>query len=585
MGTKKSKVTLAVLLAVIMMAFTAIVAVKYMLPTIVEAATEPTISKTKRNILIGEKYNLNINNKVAKSTYKWTSSDDKIATVDKRGIVTAKSKGIVDITCTITTPDKTVYRVSCKVTVREPALHFRIINKVSVLNLGQEYDLNRRLAPSSSNDRTTWTSSDPSIANPDSMGRFIALKEGKVTITGTTISGKSDSVTITVIDKEGLVSSQEELDALLGTGVGLITLKTDAEETIKIKSAFYQNQTLIVDAPNASVENYGKFKVIEIKQIKTDSWYERAVGNLLRILDGDARIVVASFASVSIEVNEKEAVLKIVNNGIIEEIVINQGAELDISGKSEEAAQVIVNVADLKIKTSVPLNLTCNEKIELEILPGAEKTTVRASSKDVVPTIKGNVTINVEIDDGDDQEVIGQPVPTRPPTSGGGGGYIPGPSPDPTPTPKPEDSKTYYIGSKEDNNKLENLGEITVKYGGLTINVPEEIVDELKGFLANEDKTIEKWKDIKEITTVRNGIEIKVTGVQGELKKTVEFSGLVLDGHSYDVTVNPSANSVKLKGGSQTFTVQMIKGTGDTGDSIKISPAPSVDPEFKPTGK
>ena len=192
------------------------------------------------------------------------------------------------------------------------------------MNRGQEYDLNRVLGPKSSNDKTTWTTSDASIAKPDSLGKFTALKEGKVTITGTTMSGKSDSVTIMVVDKEGTVTNQKELDDLVGSGVEFITIKTDEELEFNIRAGKNLKQTLVVDAPNADVKNYGVFKTIEIKQIKGDTWYERAVGNLLKILDKDIGIEIASFASASIEVNEDKVVLRIKNNGIIEEIVINR---------------------------------------------------------------------------------------------------------------------------------------------------------------------------------------------------------------------------------------------------------------------
>lgn len=572
--SQSMKVMISMLLIVIMIALTAIVAVNATSSSTAKAAAKPTISKKSRNILIGKKYNLNINNKVAKSKYKWTSSNKDIATVDNRGIVTAKSKGKVDIACIITTPDKIDHRVSCKVTVREPAMVFRIRNKVSALNLGQEYDLNRMIGPSSSNDKTTWTTSDETIAKPDSMGRFIALKEGKVTITGTTMSGKSDSVTITVVDKEGIVTNQEELDTLVGSGVELVTIKTDEELELDIKGGKHLDQTLVVDAPNADIRNRGVFKSIEIKQVKGDTWYERAVGNLLRILDKDVRIVIASYANVSIEVNEENAVLRIENNGKIEEIILNKKSELDISGYSEEDVPVTVNVPNIKIKTSVPLNLVCNERIELEILPGAEKTTVKARTKDLIPTITGITNISVVI--GDEEEVAETPV-----SGGSGGGPGAGPGPGPGTDPTPEDSKTYYIidSMSGERLKLNDVFSLTVVYGdNIKILLPADIITSLKDFLQNQNETIIKWKDIKsEVTkkyeniyfnSINMDIEVKISPVAGdELKKKVDLPLL----GSYEVRVNANTNSVTVKAISsgKTYEVQKLDDY-----SIKISPAP-----------
>lgn len=557
--SQKTKSILSIFIAIIMVTLSIAGSIKIMTPAVVEAASKPTISRATRSILIGKKYNLNINDKIAGSKYKWTSSDEEIATVNSKGIVTAKSKGLVNVTCTITTPDKTVYRVTSKVTVREPALHFRISNKISALNLGQEYDLNRRLAPSSSNDRTTWTSSDESIAKPDSMGRFIASKEGIVTITGTTMSGKSDSVTITVVDEEGIVTNQEELDALVGSGAELITLKTDEEIELDIIGSRSENQTLVVDAPNATIKNRGVFKVIEIKQIKSDTWYERAVGNLLRILDKEASIVIASYASVSIEVNEEDAVLRIENNGVIEEIIINKKSDIEITGKSKEEVPVTVNVKDVKIKTSVPLNLYSKAKFELEILPGGEKTTVNAANKNAVPTIKGNASIKVVIGD-EEEEVKGQPVPTPIPSGGGGGGG--GNTPDPGPK-----SKTYDLKKK-----LDEVTSVTVKYGNIIeYTVDSEMLNVLRDFLNNKDTAITTWKDTTEITKTYSGVEVEVTGTKGSSTKTVTFKNNILAGSSFEVKVNEKNNSVTLTSGSGTsFTVKKLDD-----QSISISPVPT----------
>lgn len=559
---QKKKALLSALIAIVMVAVSVMVATNVISPAIANAATEPTISKKTRNILVGKKYNLNINNKIKKSTYKWTSSDEKIATVDNRGIVTAKSKGKVDITCKITTPDKTVYKERCKVTVRQPADYFVIKNKVSALNLGQVYDLNRALSPVSSNDKTTWTTSDDSIAKPDSMGLFTALKEGKVTITGTTMSGESDSVTINVVDKEGIVTNQEELDALVGSGAQLITIKTDEDVRFLINKITNKDQTLVVDAPNATVENRSEFKAIEIINIKANTWYEKTVGNYIKILGKDIGVDIASNASVTIEVNEDDVKLRINNNGKIEELIVNKKATIEMTGNTEEEAPVVVNVPNIKIITSVPLNLLSKAGFELEVLPGGENTIVRAESKDFVPVIRGNTSIKVIVDDKEDT-VDGIPIPTTTPSYGGGGGYNPGPDTDPTPTPE---AGVYKLEKN-----LDQLASVNVNYVplGIEYKVSTEILNVLVDFLNDVDNTVSKWKATTDTPKTYGGIEVKVSGTAGETSKKVEFLNSLLAGRSYDVTVNSDVNSVKLVGSSRDFTVTKLDDR-----SIQISPAP-----------
>lgn len=523
------------------------------------AAEKPTISKTSRRILIGEKYDLNIKNKISKSTYKWESSDKKIAVVDSKGVVTAKSKGTAIITCTITTPEKEVFVETCKVTVIEPALKFRISNKISMMNVGQEYDLNRKLAPNSSNDKTTWTTSDASIAKPDSLGKFTALKEGTVTITGTTLSGASDSVTITVVDKDGIVKNQEELDAMLGSGAELITIKTNEEIKLTIKGGIYKNQKLLVDAPNADIVNYGEFKSIEIKRIKNNTWYEGAKGNQITITAKDARIIVGPSASVKVEVKAEGTVLRIENNGTIEEILLDNEAEIEISGESKELIPITINASNVKLTTSVPIDLMCNEKLELVLLDGAQESKIKAASKEVLPTVKSDFKIKVNVGDQEVDIPITNITPTVP--SGGGSTY------DPTPS-----GKVYRLNN---NMTLKDVKSVTVKFGALKFKISSATLDDLKDFLDNKEETIEKWKNTVKTTKVYDGQEFEVTGEKGSLTKKVVFKGGLLNGRSYEATVNPGSNSVTVKGQSLTFTIEKLDDR-----SIRITPEPSFDLEF-----
>ncbi len=405
-------------IAKLLIAFIAVLSVAIIAPAVADAASAPALSKTSRTILVGKQYDFNIKNKIAGSTYTWTTSNKSVARVNKVGVVTGVAKGTATITVKIKAPKKT-YTLKAKVTIRKGAKEIQISNKVTALNVGQKYNLDRTLIPSTSNDKTTWTTSDASIASPDANGKFKALKEGTVKITATTISGAKDTVTIKVVDAEGTATNQSELDALVGSGASLVTLKTDAEAEFTIKAGDYSSQKLVVDAPNADVTNYGNFKSIEIKQIKSDTWTERGKNNTLIISDGDARIVIGAGSVASIKITAEGAKITLVNNGTVKELVLSKNTEIKISGTSTEPIPITVDVAGVKITSSVPLALTANVKFDVTLTGNGEKSTISAKSKDVIPNIYGNVTIDVTVGD-EKVPVVGTPIDSG--TSSGGGG-------------------------------------------------------------------------------------------------------------------------------------------------------------------
>lgn len=373
---------------------------------LVEAASaKPEISKKTRTILIGDSYNLNVLHKVKNSTYKWTTSKKSVASVNNRGIVKGISKGKAIITCTVKANKKT-YKLTSTVTIRKPAAKIEINNKVTTLNVGQKYNLNRTLRPVSSNDKTTWTTSDSKIAAPNKYGKFTAKKEGTVTITGTTLSGKKDQVTIKVVDAAGTVSTQEELEKLLGSGVDHITIKTDQEEDFNIPEGDYSGIKLTVKAPNSDVTNNGVFASVNIEQIKANTWYEQAIGNILNVSAPNARIAISENASAAISVNNNGSRLTVINNGTVTGLTLNANAEISIAGSSTTPIPVTANAEGATITSSVPMNLTCNQRINLVILPGAEATTVRVASEEFVPVITGSTSITVIVGTGDAARTI-----------------------------------------------------------------------------------------------------------------------------------------------------------------------------------
>jgi len=112
-------------------------------------------------------------------TIKWTTSDNKIATVDNNGNVKAIAPGKATITATV--GNKTATYV---IDVKSPLVRISLNKTSGQLNVGQEQDLVVTYNPSNTTDSKTviWTTSDNKIATVNN-GKVKAIAPGKVTIT------------------------------------------------------------------------------------------------------------------------------------------------------------------------------------------------------------------------------------------------------------------------------------------------------------------------------------------------------------------------------------------------------------------
>ena len=548
----------------VIVAVTVIVALVIVPIIPVHAASVPALSRGSVNVFVKETYDLNIKNEILGSTYQWSSSNEKVATVDKNGLVRGKTRGDVVITCRIITPGKMVYKLNCKVKVVSGAKKFEISNKVAVLNKGQVYDINRKLTPFSSNDVTTWTSSNTKIAKPDKKGKFTALKTGTVTITGKTLSGATDSMTIKIVDEYGTVKNQKELEELLGSGVQKITIRTTENVSLKIPAGKYRNTTLVVDAPNAEVYNYGVFQSIEIKQIASNTWYEEAQGNEIIITAGNTRVVVGENASVKIEVTSAGAKVTIENNGVVTEVTLDKTSEITVSGTSTKPVPITVNAEGSKITSSVPLAVEAKAAATLTLLKGAEKTTVAVDKKENIPAIKGEVTIEVTVGTGGNatkETVVGGKIdgttPTPTPTPGGG----PGGSVTPPPVPVKDVTKTVYGDGRVRYTLSKPYTDITtikVKYMGFSYDVTDAMMAKLKDFLAAETTSLDRWMNLPAVTRTYDGVTVKASAATGSTR-TIEFVNSILAGNKYEVTVS-SDGTVAMKSlqSNKSFTIKKI---------------------------
>lgn len=134
------------------------------------AASKVKISKTKATITKGKTLQLKV--KGTKKKVKWTSSKKSVATVNKKGKVTAKKAGKATITAKI---GKKKYR--CKVTVKNPSA-IKISNTKATILQGETLQLKMK----GTKKKAKWSSSNTRIATVNKNGEAKGRRPGTTTI-------------------------------------------------------------------------------------------------------------------------------------------------------------------------------------------------------------------------------------------------------------------------------------------------------------------------------------------------------------------------------------------------------------------
>ena len=169
---------------------------------VIVATTSISLSSNSTTVYKGYTKTLKVTMEPADATNKkvvWTSSNSKVATVDKNGVVKGIKKGTAYITCT---SDNGGYTATCKVTVKNPTLTTGVKFAKSKLTItdGTLVPLNASVSPSNAtNKKITYTSSNPKIAKVYASGNVYGVTPGTVTITAKTQdTGKVAKCTVTV---------------------------------------------------------------------------------------------------------------------------------------------------------------------------------------------------------------------------------------------------------------------------------------------------------------------------------------------------------------------------------------------------
>ena len=157
-----------------------------------------SIKSSKKVLLVGDELKLEADiapNDASNKEVIWGTSDETIATIDKKGNIKALKAGHVDVTVKTIDGNKTSF-VTLEIKNKESDTKISLNKNNITLKVGQSDSI---VAKVNNNKKVVWSSSDTSIVVVDANGKIYAKKNGAATILCTTEDKKATaSVSIKV---------------------------------------------------------------------------------------------------------------------------------------------------------------------------------------------------------------------------------------------------------------------------------------------------------------------------------------------------------------------------------------------------
>ena len=234
-------------------------------------AKAPKLNRTTKTLYIndneiGSSYDFNISNKVAKSTYKWTTSNKAVATVNSKGLTKAATKtGKATISCKITLPTKKTKTLKATVTVKENATEVKVKNAPEKeIGIGVDaYDFDSTQTTASgakATDYRVWEID----AESNTAGATIDAKNGKVT---TTKAG-SFKVRVRSYQNKAKLAANDTVDSdWLEVKVVSSLVSVTQNSVTKLTATFDDNMKEKVKASDFAIKNKATNVVSAVKGV------------------------------------------------------------------------------------------------------------------------------------------------------------------------------------------------------------------------------------------------------------------------------------------------------------------------------
>ena len=307
-------------------------------------------------------------------TITWTSSDEKVATVDKDGKVTAVANGTVTITAT-SADGKHSAIATITVKIAPEKLTLTAENK-TLTKVGETLQITAKIEPDNAYDKLIWKSSDERVATVDVDGKVTAAGNGKAIITATTEDGKlSESVTITV-----KIPEKPAVNAITGYGNLKARSVTQTNNSIKVEwSRLSGADGYIVYGSqcNGNGKAYKYKKLATITNGKTRTWthtklkkatYYKYIVKAYKLVDGKKVITDTSVSVHAVTkggnygVAKAVSVTKIGNKKNVTEVILKKGKTAQITAAEVKKDKKIKHHRKLCYESSNPNVATVTAK-------------------------------------------------------------------------------------------------------------------------------------------------------------------------------------------------------------------------------
>lgn len=299
-----------------------------------------------------------------------------------------------------------------------------------------------------------WTSANKKVATVTKSGVVTGQKAGTavVRVKVNALETRYVAKYIIKVNTEKKVVNQTQLNkALKNKKLTSVVIDTKKAVDLTIPAGDYKNTSLTVNTPNGEITNNGVFKLIRIKMIKPNTWYEKASGNRIAVtadtahivVDKDATVTSMSFdkkgSNVSVQVDghvesmrtTKANTVDVTANGKVDTFKIGAPATVSLKGSTKDAINVTVakRGEGSDVTSSVKVNVETPVTLALHLQEGAEGSSVNVTEKEANVSLenKTNEAVKVTTPDGEKSVGAGETStsqdaqPSNPGTSTDGG--------------------------------------------------------------------------------------------------------------------------------------------------------------------